>query len=218
MSADATSTPPREVFSPQGRRALSRRYSRFVNLAKIALPLTALGLVLILVAWPQGQETDSTFRVSLAALPEGDAGDAGMTRARFVGTDSQNQPFVITAERAVPNAINPERIALHTLQADITLDTGAWVSMISASGLYDRTQQSLALGGGVELFADNGFAMHTPSARIDLIDGTARGTEPVSAQGPLGTLDADSFRMERDGRRLFFMGNVRMTLQAGNAL
>lgn len=218
MSADATSTPPREVFSPQGRRALSRRYSRFVNLAKIALPLTALGLVLILVAWPQGQETDSTFRVSLAALPEGDAGDAGMTRARFVGTDSQNQPFVITAERAVPNAINPERIALHTLQADITLDTGAWVSMISASGLYDRTQQSLALGGGVELFADNGFAMHTPSARIDLIDGTARGTEPVSAQGPLGTLDADSFRMERDGHRLFFMGNVRMTLQAGNAL
>ncbi len=218
MSADATSTPPREVFSPQGRRALSRRYSRFVNLAKIALPLTALGLVLILVAWPQGQETDSTFRVSLAALPEGDAGDAGMTRARFVGTDSQNQPFVITAERAVPNAINPERIALHTLQADITLDTGAWVSLISASGLYDRTQQSLALGGGVELFADNGFAMHTPSARIDLIDGTARGTEPVSAQGPLGTLDADSFRMERDGRRLFFMGNVRMTLQAGNAL
>jgi lipopolysaccharide export system protein LptC len=218
LSADATSTPPREVFSPQGRRALSRRYSRFVNLAKIALPLTALGLVLILVAWPQGQETDSTFRVSLAALPEGDAGDAGMTRARFVGTDSQNQPFVITAERAVPNAINPERIALHTLQADITLDTGAWVSLISASGLYDRTQQSLALGGGVELFADNGFAMHTPSARIDLIDGTARGTEPVSAQGPLGTLDADSFRMERDGRRLFFMGNVRMTLQAGNAL
>jgi len=218
LSADATSTPPREVFSPQGRRALSRRYSRFVNLAKIALPLTALGLVLILVAWPQGQETDSTFRVSLAALPEGDAGDAGMTRARFVGTDSQNQPFVITAERAVPNAINPERIALHTLQADITLDTGSWVSLISASGLYDRTQQSLALGGGVELFADNGFAMHTPSARIDLIDGTARGTEPVSAQGPLGTLDADSFRMERDGRRLFFMGNVRMTLQAGNAL
>jgi len=218
LSADATSTPPREVFSPQGRRALSRRYSRFVNLAKIALPLTALGLVLILVAWPQGQETDSTFRVSLAALPEGDAGDAGMTRARFVGTDSQNQPFVITAERAVPNAINPERIALHTLQADISLDTGAWVSLISASGLYDRTQQSLALGGGVELFADNGFAMHTPSARIDLIDGTARGTEPVSAQGPLGTLDADSFRMERDGRRLFFMGNVRMTLQAGNAL
>jgi len=218
LSTGTATTPPREVFSPQGRRALSRRYSRFVNLAKIALPLIALGLIMVLVAWPQGQDSDSSFRVSLAALPEGDAGDAGMTHARFVGTDSRDQPFVITAERAVPNAINPERIALHTLQADITLDSGAWVSMISTSGLYDRTQQSLTLGGGVELFADNGFAMHTSSARIDLIDGTARGSEPVSAQGPLGTLDADSFRMERDGRRLFFTGNVSMTLQAGNAL
>lgn len=218
MSTETATPPARDVFSPQGQRALGRRYSRFVSLAKIALPLIALALVMVLVAWPQGQNEDSSFSVSLAALPAGEAGDAGMTHARFVGTDSRNQPFVVTAERAVPNAINPERIALHTLQADMTLDGGAWVSMMSGSGLYDRTLQSLVLADGVELFADNGFAMRTTSARIDLVDGTAHGSEPVSAQGPLGTLDAESFRMEREGRRLLFQGNVRMILQAGGAL
>ena len=173
---------------------------------------------MVLVAWPQAQDQGSSFRVSLAALPEGDAGDAGMTSARFVGTDSRDQPFVITAERAVPNAINPDRIALDTLQADLTLSSGAWVSMMSTNGLYDRTQQSLALKDGVDLFADNGFALHTSSVRIDLADGTAHGTEPVRAQGPLGELAADSFRMEREGQRLFFEGNVRMILQPSKAL
>jgi lipopolysaccharide export system protein LptC len=189
-----------------------------VSLAKIALPLIALALVMVLVAWPQAQNEDTTFQVSLAALPEGDAGDAAMTRARFVGTDAKDQVFVITAERAVPNAINPERIRLETLQADLTLNSGAWVSMLSVTGLYDRTQQSLTLLDGVDFFADNGFALHTASALIDLADGTAQGSEAVRAQGPMGELDADSFRMEREGQRLFFKGNVRMTLQPGNAL
>jgi lipopolysaccharide export system protein LptC len=218
MTQEATATPPRQVFAPQGPRALGLKYSRFVRLAKIALPLIALALVMVLVAWPQTQHQDSSFRVSLAALPEGEAGESGMTRARFVGTDAKDQPFFITAERAVPNDINPERITLDTLQADLTLNSGAWVSMLSVTGLYDRTQQSLTLQDGVDIFADNGFALHTASARIDLADGTANGTEPVRAQGPMGELNADSFRMERDGRRLFFEGNVRMTLQPSNAL
>jgi lipopolysaccharide export system protein LptC len=173
---------------------------------------------MVLVAWPQAQNEDVTFQVSLAALPEGDAGDAGMTRARFVGTDAKDQAFVITAERAVPNAINPERITLETLQADLTLKSGAWVSMSSVTGLYDRTQQSLLLRDGVDLFADNGFALRTASARIGLADGTAQGSEAVRAQGPMGELNADSFRMERGGQRLFFKGNVRMILQPGKAL
>ena len=90
--------------------------------------------------------------------------------------------------------------------------------MLSVTGLYDRAQQSLTLRDGVDLFADNGFALHTASARIDLEDGTAKGSEPVRAQGPMGDLDADSFLIERDGQRLFFIGNVRMTLQPGKAL
>jgi len=217
MTSDAAATPPRHVFSPQGPRALGRRYSRFVSLAKITLPLIALALVMVLVAWPQAQNEDATFQVSLAALPEGDAGDAGMTRARFVGTDAKDQAFVITAERAMPNAINPERITLETLQADLTLNSGSWVSMLSVTGLYDRNQKSLTLGDGVDLFADNGFALHTASALIDLADGTAQGSEVVRAQGPMGELNADSFRIERDGQRLFFKGNVRMTLQPSKA-
>ena len=85
--------------------------------------------------------------------------------------------------------------------------------------MQTRADASCALGDQkVRVFADNGFALHTASARIDLADGTAQGSETVRAQGPMGELNADSFRMERGGQRLFFKGNVRMTLQPGKAL
>lgn len=216
MTARATgaaAAPKGGYFPAPPARGIGRKYSRFVSLMKVMLPLTAAALVMVLVAWPQTQDEGATFRVSLAAIPDGDAGDAGMTRARFVGTDARNQPFVITAETAVPDALNPEKIDLKTLQADMTLSGGSWISLMSASGLYNRTAQNLALQGGVEIFADNGFALQTAAVDIDLENGIAWGRRPVQAHGPMGALGADTFRIERNGQRLFFEGRVRMTLQ-----
>ncbi len=194
------------------RVRVSYRYSRFVSTMKVVLPVTAAALVLLVIAWPQTQSQDSSFQVSLAALPEGDAGAPGMTRARFVGTDARNQPFVITAESAIPEPDNAERINLRTLQADLTVSSGTWVSMMSGGGLYDRPAQLLSLSDGVDLFSDSGFEMHTPAANIDLAAGIASGRLKVDAHGPLGTLSADGFRLEQEGRRLHFNGNVRMTV------
>lgn len=214
MKASATGDHPGLFDTPPLRR-LGSRYSRFVSLMKILLPLIAAALVLLVVAWPQTPSEDNSFRVSLAAIPEGDAGEPGMTRARFVGTDAKDQPFVITADAAVPLPGSTDRIKLTALQADITVSGGTWVSMMSGEGLYDRTGQQLALLEGVDLFADSGFEMHTAAADIDLAHGVARGDSYVTAHGPLGTLSADSFILEQDGRRLFFRGNVRMTVWPG---
>lgn len=211
MKAGATSNHPGLFDAPPLRR-LGSRYSRFVSLMKILLPLVAAALVLLVIAWPQTQSEDNSFRVSLAAIPEGDADEPGMTRARFVGTDAKDQPFVITADSAVPLQDRTDQVKLTALQADITVSGGTWVSMMSGEGLFDRTRQHLALLGGVDLFADSGFEMHTEAADIDLALGVARGEAPVTAHGPLGTLSADSFRLEQEGRTLFFQGNVRMTV------
>ena len=209
--------PKAGFFSAPPPRGIGRKYSRFVSLMKVMLPLTAAALIMILIAWPQTQDEGATFRVSLAAIPDGDAGETGMTRARFVGTDSRNQPFVITADTTVPDTLNPEKIDLTTLQADLTLSSGSWISLMSATGLYNRTAQNLALQGGVEIFADNGFALQTASVEIDLENGIAWGRRPVQAHGPMGALGADTFRLERNGQRLFFEGRVRMTLQPSAA-
>mgnify|MGYP002633364771 CR=1 FL=1 len=219
MSAelDGRATTRGGVFSTPQSRRVGRKYSRFVSLMKVSLPLAAAALIMVLAAWPQTQDEGPSFRVSLAAIPDGDAGDTGMTRARFIGTDAKDQPFVITADSAIPDALRPEKIRLKTMQADLTLENGSWISMMSGAGLYDRTAQSLSLLDGVEVFADDGFALQTATAEIDLTSGSAWGRQAVQAHGPMGTLDADSFRMEREGQRLHFEGHVRMILQPAAA-
>lgn len=196
-------------------RRAGHRYSRFVSLMKVVLPVLAAALVLLVVAWPQTQSENSSFSVSLATIAEGETDAPGMKRARFVGTDARDQPYVITADAAVPEAANAEQINLEVLQADITMAGGTWVSMMSGHGLYDRTAQRLALSGGVDLFSDDGFEMHTASADIDLREGIATGSAPVQAHGPLGTLTAEGFRLEQQSRRLRFTGNVKMTIWQG---
>lgn len=191
------------------------RYSRFVSLMKIVLPLLAVALVLLVVAWPQTQSENNSFSVSLATIAAGETEAPGMKRARFVGTDARDQPFVITADAAAPEAANAERINLEVLQADITVSGGTWVSMMSGHGLYDRSAKQLVLGGGVDLFSDDGFEMHTATADIDLHAGVATGNAPVEAHGPLGTLTANGFRLDQENRRLRFTGDVKMTIWQG---
>ena len=138
-----------------------------------------------------------------------------MVNARYVGTDGNNRPFVVTADSATAEPDNPDRIRLVALQADITFDDARWVTVIADSGVYDRLAQTLRLGEAVSLYSDDGFELHAGSTLVDLEAGSAASDAPVQAQGPLGVLNANSFRIAAAGRRLHFIGAVRATIDPG---
>ena len=223
MSGDANAAPAAEnrragFFAGRGRRAIAgagTRYSRFVGLMKFILPVAAAALVVLIVTWPETDDRDAGFRVGYTAGGLGDAGAPGMVNARYVGTDGHNRPFVVTAESATAEPDNPDRIRLVALQADITLDDARWMTVIADSGVYDRIAQTLRLGEAVSLYSDDGFELHAGSALVDLEAGSAASDAPVQAQGPLGVLKANGFRIAAAGRRLHFIGAVRATIDPG---
>ena len=190
-------------------------YSRFVGAMKILLPLTAAALIGLVVAWPDDSRDASGFRISFANVVPGDAGSAGMNRARYIGTDTNNQPFVITADTVTPDSENPNRFRLSALQADITFDDGSWMSLMAPTGLYDRDAQILMLPKEVDIFSDQGFELHTTGARVDLARSVAEGDQPVQASGPLGVLEANGFRIHQRDERLIFTGGVKLTARQG---
>lgn len=194
---------------------MSPLYSRFVGTMKILLPLTAAALIGLVVAWPDDSKDASGFRLSFANTIPGDPGAPGMSKARYIGTDANNQPFVITAETVTPNIENSNRFLLATLQADITFDNGSWMSLIAPKGIYDRSKQLLELPGKVDIFSDQGFELHTTGARVDLARSMAEGDQPVQATGPLGVLEANGFRLLQREQRLFFTGGVKLMARQG---
>jgi lipopolysaccharide export system protein LptC len=196
-----------------GREAIAHigaRYSRFVGFMKFALPLGAAILIGTIIAWPDPYERGEGIHISLAEISLGENGEPGLVSVRYVGKDDRNQPFVITAGRVVPDAADPERFALKDLHADITTEDGTWVTLIADAGTYQRDQRKLALAGHVRIFSDEGFEIRTPTAEIDLAKGHAIGHEPVHGQGPLGNLNAASFRLIDKGVRIIFEGDVSL--------
>lgn len=214
-SPPAATAPPTAApaeAAPQPTPRAGGSYSRFVGLMRVALPLVAGAIIALVIAWPELGEKRSSFTLGMSRITVNDSGGQTIVNPRFTGIDRAQRPYTVTADAATQSQETPNEINLAFPKADLTLGDGAWVAVTAANGLYDRKAEALTLSGGVDLFHDKGYELHTPSARIALGDGSAEGDEPVRGQGPLGTIEGRGFRMLERGRRLLLSGKSRLVL------
>ncbi len=201
-------------FVARATLAGARRYSVFVRIMKGALPLTALGLtivVLVYVLQPPPARIQMTFQ-RLAQI----ADDLAMDKPRLSGTDNDGQPFVISASRAVPENRSPDRIRMQEIVADFSLKDGTGIHVTAGSGLIDTKTRVMQMSGGIHMTAQNGYDAKAPSAVADLRAGTVHGESGISANGAFGQITAQRFAMNRTSRQLHFWGEVKMVLNPQN--
>jgi lipopolysaccharide export system protein LptC len=79
-------------------------------------------------------------------------------------------------------------------------------------GFVDMEKSALTLMGGIAVFSDDGYELHTERANVDLKKGIFHGPGEVTGQGPLGTLRADTFELDRVTKRITLRGHVHMTI------
>ncbi len=197
------------------RRPQSHLYSRFVSMMKLILPLIALVVVALVIAWPHLDTADLRFRIGFAAMQLSDAKDPTMINPRYVGTDKNNQPFSLTADLARNLSGPGTRVELEMPKADITTEDGAWLVLTAETGIFARDDKKLNLAGKVNLFHDDGYEFRTERAAIDLATGSASGDDPVEGQGAFGHLTANGFHLIDKGRTIHFKGQSKVTLYPG---
>jgi len=188
------------------------RYSLFVGLMKVLLPAMAAALILLVVAWPQFTVERDSFRLGISRLGRGEPENLSMLNARLNGIDQKQQPFTVTADMATQSNRKENLIDLELPKADMTLADGTWLALTARSGQFDRETRLLDLFGTVSLFHDQGFELRTASARIDLEQGIAEGSQPIQGQGAMGAISAEGFRVLERGRRIVFTGRSRLTI------
>lgn len=204
---------------PSGRRDVQINPFRrtIVNMLKLVLPLIAATLVALVVLWPQIEKVqESGFRLGFSTTPDDLMENVTMSNPRFFGVDSNRQPFTVTANEAVEQPENKDRLAhvrLDAPQADITLEDGSWIALTADTGFYTESNELLDLVGTVNMYHDQGFEIHTEQAEIALGNGSAKGNEPVDGQGPFGTIKSDTgFELEDKGAVIRFLGNARLVI------
>ena len=207
---------PRYDWSVRARSTVldARRYTLFVTRMKRALSISAAAVIFAVLAFFVVQRAPREFDLTFERMGTID-NDLAMINPRLTGADAKGNPFVITAKEAVQDAKNPKRATPKTIEADMNTPRG-WVNARAASGVVDLTAKTMQLAGGLSLFTDTGYELHTQSASVDLKAGVVRGDEPVTGQGPMGTMRADTFHYDREAGLMTMAGRVVMTMSGKN--
>jgi lipopolysaccharide export system protein LptC len=213
MTRNARDTAVRHDWSARARSTAMEalRYTKFVGVMKRALPTAAFAVIGAVLAFFFVQRQPARMSMTYQNLGHIE-NDLAMTKPRLTGSDSKGNPFVITAEAAIQDAKNPKRARLKKIEADLALNGSGWINADAGGGDVDMKAGTLELDGGINIFSDNGYELHTATASVDLNSWTMHGSNPVTGHGPLGAMRADQFHFDRASEQLVLDGHVQMTM------
>jgi lipopolysaccharide export system protein LptC len=201
-----------------GLKQFSDGYTWFVGFLKLALPSVAVVLVGLVLMWPQIKGAEEGLRKGvIGSLKLDEIENLQMVRARYVGTDEQNRPYVLTAAAARQMSSGSDLIALETPKGEMSLQDGNQVALAAQAGAYYQKAQMLDLFGHVTMTRSDGYVVETEEARINLKTGSAEGNKAVSGHGPAGTLRSDGFRIIDRGDTVIFTGKARLVIDSQSA-
>jgi lipopolysaccharide export system protein LptC len=185
------------------------RRARRVRFLKIALPAAAVALIAAVFLFSGRRAVEGLSVGGLAIDP---AEGLRLTSPRFTGETSSGQPFVVTADWALPDGPDPARVTLGPMRGQITLDPARRVTLQAAAGVLFPKDQRLTLGEGVVVTTSDGYRATVASAEIDFGAEAARAEGPVTGEGPLGRIEAGALRAaRRDGQDyIWFERGVRV--------
>lgn len=184
-----------------------RRRSRLIRTLRIVLPATIVLIFLALaasVAW-------STFS-SQPRLARSQDEPIRLVKPRFVGRDDKGRAFVLTAESAVRDRLDYQRVILK--KPALVLDEGGpdEMRLNGADGIFHEQNQKLELFGGVHI-ADTKSAFATAASLFDAKTGEVIGSGPIQGAGGLGEINAKSYGVYDKGARLVFKGGVQTRIE-----
>ncbi len=164
-------------------------YSRFVAVAKVVLPLAALGLfaTLFLLA----RQIDPSAALPYAEVDvEELAREARIGAPRFAGVTEDGTTVTVSAAAARPDPDAPGRMTADDLSALFESPGGATLAARAKAGAVDDPANRAELSGGVEIATSTGWQLTTEALdiRLDVTEVVSPG--PVRATGPAGTLAA----------------------------
>lgn len=192
------------------------RYTRFVGLMRIGLPLVAVLLLVLLVAWPMiNEQPGADFTIVMEEVGEV-SGDLKMVNPHYSGTDAKGRTFSVSAKEAYPDKPDPSEIRLSFLEANIRDEQGQDIRITADTGYYYPKSEQLRLIGNIQVETAKGYTALGEQAEIDLRSGTLTSREKVQAEGPLGSLQADTMQVDQAGKTVKFKGGVKMTINPKN--
>ena len=200
--------------SPEAMRrasafAAAARHSALVRFLRVALLGGAVGTVAVLTGIalfdPFGRLVGS---VSMSGIGV-DGTKVTMAHPKLAGFRKDGRPYLVTAQKAVQDALHPTLVELHGIAADITLGENGLAHMTADSGLYDSSTEHMNVSDNVQVKSPQ-YSAWLKSANIDFKGGRYTSDDPVRVLTSTGTtLAGDAMSAVDNGRELIIEGHVK---------
>jgi len=189
------------------------RYSRFVGVVKVLLPLmavTILSTVFLLGDDDRFDQRQVFTPDDFNALDDTDQ----LTRARFAGATTQGDYLSFSTTRVSPDPARENVMVFSRLSGSAKFVTGQEVQLVAPSALFFISDNRISMPKGGEISTSDGYRARMESLNADLSTGDITGNI-LDGSGPLGEITAGHFEMVlNDGgnRVLWFSQGVRLKL------
>lgn len=199
--------------SPERQSALHRRAKRHSHIVfglKWALPVCAVvtvGSIGISIAANYIPEIQIALDTSLI-----EDGRVVMKNPHLKGVDRQKRPFELTATRAITDLSNPSQVELEMIDAKVPVDDKTFADVKANHGQYDNKNEILVLRENVQLNGARGMDIRLEDARINMKTGNMVSSNPVTVKSDRTDISANAISVERNGAKIVFTENVRMTI------
>ncbi len=191
-------------------------YTRFVRIMRMVLPLAAVGVITILFI-RTGVE-DNLIVPMESDKPEIQMQNIAkneLLNPKFESMDKKNQPYKITADRAVQGEKNKDLIMLDRPIGVMTMKDGIQVRVHSDTGAYRQDTERFFLQGGVFMEHADGYTLSSEEAHIDLKQNFAWSDKDVQGQGPDLLISAKGVRADGNTGEIIFTGPATLVLESG---
>lgn len=187
-------------------------YTRFVNLAKILLPLVALMLLstlFLLSRAPDGQPDIPYAELEAIARRQGISNpDVALVTADGIR--------VVAGARSVN--LDDSAARANDLRLTLTTPAGAVTRITSEVGEVSGDLRTARLEGLARIDTSGGFSMETVGLSVDLDQARVTSDGALALRAPFGEVTAGRLRIEPsgDGQRLLFHNGVRLLYTPGS--
>jgi lipopolysaccharide export system protein LptC len=185
--------------------------SRKVNWLKKVLPFMALILLVILVFWSGGTKIVFLKSKDVAAATLTVFENNMALNPRFNGVDGHGRPYTVWAEKG--SQVSTNTLYLTHPKFNLKLSPNESVELEAKEGVFFKDRNILELKKDVILRHFQGHVITTSSATIDFKQGIVVGNDPVTGQGPNGTIQAQGFKLLKEGKKLTFLGRPELTIK-----
>lgn len=192
------------------RPRISRRYTVFVNSMRFVLPVIALAIVTVVLAWPK-MDDNFTAVQKKDIIPQ-NTGRNELLSPHFESTTQDQNPYVITATRAVQDMDDQSIVLLEKPVADVTLKGGDKLNLKSKNGVYRQNEKILVLDGDVNIVTQQDFTIRSQRMNIAVDNKIAWTDTPVHGEGTAGTLDARAMNANNATGIVVFTGPAKLVL------